>query len=284
MGKGKKLSKRIIALIVCASILGAILLTALGFWIAFEEADKIECYTPDYDKIDLTEILDKSELSEEDYATLYAQTGLTKIGVDRALAKGSSGKTRIKTIQNNLFEKHAVKNALFAPYVCTDFLDEGKQVAAIYLETGDVLVTSSTHIAGFRIGHAGLVTDGARGDILQAMAYGAPTFTGRASDFTTRVNFMVLSPKTDAETKKKVADYALETFNGTPYEGTIGVFSKKDRLDKTQCAHLVWQSYRQFGLDLDYNGGALITPKDLANSPDVDIVQVFGFDLEKLWK
>ena len=46
----------------------------------------------------------------------------------------------------------------------------------------------------------------------------------------------------------------------------------------------MWQSYRQFGLDLDYNGGALITPKDLANSPDVDIVQVFGFDLEKLWK
>ena len=284
MGKTKRLSKRRIALIVCASILGAILFTALGFWIAFEEADKIQCYSPDYDKIDLTEILDKPELSDEDYQTLYRQTGLTKTGVDRALEKGEQGKTKIKTIQNNLFEKHDVHNALFAPFVCTDYLADGKQVAAIYLETGDVLVSSSTHISGFRIGHAGLVTDGARGEILQAMAYGAPTFTGRVSDFTKRVNFMVLSPKTDADTKKQVAEYALETFKGTPYEGTIGVFSKKDRLDKTQCAHLVWQSYRKFGLDLDHNGGALVTPKDFANSPEVDIVQVFGFDLDNLWK
>ncbi|MBQ7769883.1 MAG: hypothetical protein IJ373_01720, partial [Clostridia bacterium] len=32
---------------------------------------------PDYDKINIEELLDKQSRTQEDYATLYAQTGLT---------------------------------------------------------------------------------------------------------------------------------------------------------------------------------------------------------------
>ena len=39
---------------------------------------------------------------------------------------------------------------------------------------------------------------------------------------------------------------------------------------------LVWYAYRQFGLDLDGNGGALVLPFDLANSSQMELVQVFG--------
>lgn len=284
MKKVKKLTKKAIIFIVIGAIIGAILIAALGFHIAFLVADTIEVWTPSYDKTDISLILEKEELTDEDYGVLYEQTGLTKIGVDRALKKGAAGKQKILEIQDDYFEKYEVLNDLFAPYVCTDRLDGGKSVANTYLENGDIIVTSSTHISGVRIGHSGLVTSAQYNRVLQAMAYGTPTFEGKIGDFTTRVNFMILSPKADEETRESVVEYALENFKGVSYSGFIGVFTKKDTMEKTQCAHMIWQSYKHFGIDLDYNGGLLIMPRDIANSPEVELVQVFGFDPVKLWK
>lgn len=284
MKKVKKLTKWSIFWIVAGAIIGALLIAALGLEIAFLIADKIEVWSPDYDKIEISEILDKDELSDSDYDILYAQTGLTKTGIDRALSRGTAGKQKILEIQNEYFSEYTVLNDKFAPYVCTDRLNGNKKITNIYLENGDIVVTSSTHISGFRIGHSGLVTNGAQGNVLQAMAYGTPTFVGKIGDFTSRVNFMILSPKADAETRNKVVDFALENYKGVAYSGLIGVFSPKDTTEKTQCAHMIWQSYKNFGIDLDYNGGLLITPKDIANSPEVELVQVFGFDPVSLWK
>ena len=47
---------------------------------------------------------------------------------------------------------------LCTPYACTDYIET--HIPNIYLEDGDVVITSSTHISWVRIGHAGLVTDG----------------------------------------------------------------------------------------------------------------------------
>ena len=47
---------------------------------------------------------------------------------------------------------------------------------------------------------------------------------------------------------------------------------------------LVWYAYQKFGLDLDGNGGALVLPFDLANSSQMELVQVFGFDPDRLWE
>mgnify|MGYP000490093272 CR=1 FL=1 len=43
-------------------------------------------------------LLSKEELSDEDYKTLYEQTGLTKIGIDRTLEHGELGRSRVLTI------------------------------------------------------------------------------------------------------------------------------------------------------------------------------------------
>lgn len=51
----------------------------------------------------------------------------------------------------------------------------------------------------------------------------------------------------------------------------------------TQCAHLIWRAYAQFGYDLDSNGGWIVTPKDLANCPDLEVVQVYGMDPDDPW-
>ena len=280
--KGKKLSKKIIFAIVAAAIIGAILLTCLGLEIAFLVADKIECWRPDYEKTDIREILDKDELSDEDYEALYFQTGLTRTGIDRILSHGLNGKNKAARIQDDFFAEHTVKNNLFAPYVCTDSIE--KRIETVYLEDGDIIVTSSTHLSAWRIGHSGLVTNAAKGHILQANAIGDTSRIGDVGDFNDRVNFMVLSPKVNRETKAKVCKYAEENLTGKIYDPTAGVFSSKDSVNKTQCAHLVWYAYKQFGIDLDSNVGLVVTPKNLANSPLVEVVQVFGFDPVKLWK
>ena len=281
----KKLTKRIIALIVCAAFIVFLALVAFGLQIAFWVSDgSIRCIQPDYPKLDLDVYLD-GELTNEDYEVLYRQTGLTKIGVDRALKNGETGKKLIKRIQADLFDPHEVKNGQVAPYACTDYIE--KHVANIYLEDGDIVVTSATHISFVRIGHAGIVTNGRYAEVLQANAYGTYSRIGQIGDFTNRVNFMVLRPNPEMISPtvvKGVVEYAKKSLLNIPYEGLTGVVTNKNDINKTQCSHIVWYAYKQFGIDLDSNGGAMVMPHDLAHSAYLQPVQVFGFDLDELWK
>ena len=280
MARTRKLTKRIIALIVCAAFIVFLALVAFGLQIAFWVSDSsIRCIQPDYEMVDLD--LD----GELDYELLYRQTGLTKIGIDRALKKGEMGKRLIKQIQADLFEPHEVKNLQVAPYACTDFIE--KTIKNIYLEDGDIIVTSATHISFVRIGHAGIVTNGTFSEVLQANAYGTYSKISSIGDFTNRVNFMVLRPNPDmisSAVVKGVVKYAKTSLLNIPYEGLTGVVTNKNDIKKTQCAHIVWYAYKQFGIDLDSNGGAMVMPYDLANSAYLQPVQVFGFDLDELWR
>ena len=126
----KKLSKRATALIVCAAIVGSIAIVCLSMQIAFMQADKIKCWTPSYEKADISAMLDAPE-AERDYALLYRQTGLTKAGIDRCLER-SDGKRRILDIQSDYFGKYEVENGFFAPFVCTDYID--KYISHVFLE------------------------------------------------------------------------------------------------------------------------------------------------------
>lgn len=281
MQKVKKLSKKIIFLIVFACIVGTIALTALGLAIGFWVADADECWTPDYEMVDIEAVLDKQTLTDEDYALLYAQTGLTRIGIDRALARPVVGKTRILKIQEDYFKPRVVSGSVFGPFVCTDYVDG--RMTGIFLENGDIVVTSSTHLSGWRMGHAGLVTNGANNEILQSGVLGETSTVGFMSDFSDRINFMVLTPKVEPELKKEVAAWALENLRGIEFSPFTGFFSDKQKTTKTHCSHLVWYAYNHFGIDLDSNGGPLVASRDIFRSPYVDVVQVFGFDPEKLW-
>lgn len=283
--------KRIIALLACAVILSIILITCLSMQFAFVYADKIKCFRPDYEMLsegEITGILNgwtsEEGLSDDDYDTLYAQTGLTKIGVDRIM-KGYNAKRQILNIQKDYFAEQTVINDWFAPFICTDRLKSSAGVSYAPLENGDILVTSSTHLAGWRMGHAGLVTSACNNKVLQATAYGETSYNGNIYDFTTRVNFMLFSPK-NKEAAEKAAAFADENLLDLHYDVTVGVLSQKNpkTITSTQCAHLVWYAYKQFGIDLDSDGGLVVTPKDIANCKELELVQVFGFDPQKLWK
>ncbi len=101
-----------------------------------------------------------------------------------------------------------------------------------------------------RIGHAGLVTDGKNNRVLQATEYGALSKIGYVTDFTNRINFMVLRPKASSEIKSQVIQYAKEHLIGLPYNVFVGANYKQNEIKESQCAHIVWFAYHKFGYEL----------------------------------
>ena len=80
--KGKRFGQ-----IFCASSLIAITISAtLALWTARAEA--YAHYRPEYKQIDLRPMLQKDELTEEDYSLLFRQTGLARAGIDELRAAG----------------------------------------------------------------------------------------------------------------------------------------------------------------------------------------------------
>ncbi len=268
---------KITAIIVVVIILACLFLQ-IGTWSTHKEEGN---FVPDYKKIDISALLDKTELGGEDYDLLYRQTGLTEIGIARELKRGEAGKRKISEIQAAFFTPREVVRKYVAAWMCIDVVRGA--APNVMLETGDIIVSASTHISSLRIGHAGLVVDGEKGEVLQATAYGENTLIGDVTDFTSRINFLVLRPKASAETKQKVAAYAKENLVGIPYDAFAGVITHKNTIPRTQCAHIVWYAYKQFGVDLVSENKLMILPYDLANSDGVEVVQSFGFDPEKKW-
>ena len=275
-----------IALIVALAFIAAVLLTFGGFQLAFVISDKrAEVWHPDYEAVDLDPVLAKaSPLDGNDYRLLYNQTGLTKKGIDRALSHGSDGVEKIKAIQNSYFTERTVRQNYFAPLICTDHIYDTAE--PIFLEDGDILVTSSTHFSSFRVGHAALVADGANYTIFQATQVGDESGFVDVGNFTNRINFMVLRLKdevADNELRAKIVEYAVTNLIGKPYNPFCGIITNKNKCDQTMCSHVVWYAFKQFGIDLDSTGGAVVSPRDIARSPYLELVQVFGFNPQKLW-
>lgn len=253
-------------------------------------------WSPDYAIVDLSATLAKeqSELTEEDYSLLYAQTGLTKIGVNRLLESGENGKNRIITIQKSYMQKISFERDRFAAWTCWEKLSNGNASAIGAVREGDIIVTSATHVLGFRYGHAALVVSDSDanphgGLIVEAYSPGTVSvISDIASSFAGYASFIILRPdpeKISDETRKEVAEYAKTQLLGIPYTVFAGIFSKKNQqpLKGTQCAHIVWYAYNHFGYDLDANGGCVVKPRDMANSEYMQVVQVFGVNPEKVW-
>lgn len=256
---------------------------------------------PSYARDDVTELLLKETRTAQDYEQLYRQTGLTQAGIARL-------ETTYQTKNNFVAQTLAFQDALFSqceighervsPVTSRDIItSRNGGASSVYtplvpLENGDVLVTSVCHTFGWRHGHAALVVDAPAKTVLESVTVGENsmlTIDG-ASWFQANANFMLLRLKDEYRTKidpAKVASEAVKNLNDIPYSLTVGIFSKKDlgtHPRATHCGHLVWQAYKNFGLDVDGNGGPVVTAKDIARSEYFEPVQVFGFDLDALWR
>ena len=153
------------------------------------------------------------------------------------------------------------------------------------LRNGDILITKATHSLGWRHGHAAIVTDAAKGETMEAILLGNPTLLQNVSKWRTYPSFIHLRLKNHENVDTdKIAEYAKKKMLGIPYGLLTGIPVKApEDIKETQCAHVVWYPYECFGYDLDSDGSWLVTPKDIARSDLLEVVQVYGVDPENIW-
>ncbi len=252
-----------------------------------ESAEHKANWGPDYPKVNLEKILQKEELSSEDYSLIFYQTGLGKQGVDYLLENDIE---RIYDIQRYFFHKPEIvceRNSIISwqegvvrdnDYIC-EFTG---------LETGDILISPCSHAYGWRNGHAAIVVDGEAGIILESAVMGMDSAVNSINVWKSFPAFMVLrAVSLTMEEREAIAAYAMEHLNGVPYGFVGDIISDNldvDVISSTHCAHLVWSAYMQFGYDLDSDGGIVVTPRDIANSLLLEVVQIYGINPDTLWR
>lgn len=280
-GTEKNVKKRLLIVFIAIVFFLALVLGVLEIGVAYTK-NSWDYWRPDYEQTNILPLLEKSSRTEEDYKTLYEQTGLTKIGVDDLLSEGKIEK--ILTIQANYFKPYTVTNDNFAPFTYMAEIDWFSTLAN--LQDGDILISATTFTSWFRYGHSALVVDGENQTVVESVSMGANSELALASEFTNRASYLVFRPKAEESLRKEVAAYAKENLVGIPYRITTGIFSKKYEETPTvsHCSHLVWYAYKKFGIDLDATGGLVVTPRDMAKSPHLELVQTFGFNPETLWR
>lgn len=270
----------------------AVTLIAGGVSVAEMRTEPMAHIAPDYQETDLTELLKKDTFTDEDYRTILMQTGLGRPAVDD-LKKEPGFAARVLQFQEDFF----------APidYVCQKLVfttsqeylvDENGRYTRPYelapLKDGDILITKCAHTFGWRNGHAGIVVDAGAGQTVEAISLGQPSCYQSAESWTEFPSLIVLRLKDDTgQIAQKAAEAAEQYLVDVPYHITTGILGPKymepEEISGTHCSHLVWEAYRMFGIDLDSDGGRLVTVKDIANSPYLEVVQVYGADPEFPW-
>lgn len=276
------------ALGITAAILAGVV--ALWLFLQFVWPHRTQPFHPDYPQADLAPILARDTLSPADYETLFAQTGLGPAAIDELLARGEEGLQQILETQEGFFDPpgSAPCSSLGITTREHRFLNgEGYLVYAVPLaplREGDVLVSLSTHTAGWNHGHAGLVVcpDPVRPVTLESVVLGSLSAQMDTNHWRSYTTLAVLRPKAEEAARQQVVDLALERLDGIPYSLLCGIFGEKfqplEGSHSAHCSYLPWYAWRAVGLDLDGDGGRIVTPNDLLHSDKVEVVQIYGLD------
>lgn len=322
--------KKRAVLAVCAALTAVWL--GLLLWSACIE--KQAHYSPSYEKESLDSIVKKrgEELKEQDYETLFYQTGLGPLAVDELWQR--EGQQKLLEYQEDFFRDVTVRCERYNAFVRGEFLTEPKQKGErnykkikgpqlAPLKEGDILITICSHFLGWRNGHAAIVaeapkeelevfstkenalkkTENLSGRTVESVTLGVESRLRRLDRWRSYPSFVVLRLREDvalkkspndagvAEVGKQAAALAREHFCGLPYRLSAGLWKKPWKPPEeypkgagTQCAHMVWSCYQALGFDLDSDGGRLVTPRDLLESPLLEIVQIYGMNPQGFWQ
>ena len=281
---------------VLAAIFAFMTVCIVFLLVAESVVDRTARVTPSYEKIDISELITKAEWTEEEYDILRHQTGLAPTALDAL-----RGDEHLLDFQDALFFKGELyhepasyvtpHDRLRYPVTEDDPAPKDFTAPIAPLEEGDVILTSTCHSFGWRNGHAALVTT-SNGAILESITigYDSEVTAGGYTWFRRSANFLVLRLKdVDKETRAEVARRAVEELTGIPYSLKIGLFTPKDQCADgrtpvgTNCSHLVWQAFKNAGYDIDSDGGPVCTGRDISKCDLFEVVQVYGFDVDKLW-
>ena len=239
-------------------------------------------YQVDYPKEDISEVLSKDSLTQEDYNLLFKQTGLSPYVLKRLIENGNKD---LLLKMNELYMNTPEFKKDFVAFPVTASERNLHQITPLPdLKKGDILVTFNTHTLDWRHGHCGMVLDEKKGILLEHMSIGNPSCLTYAKNWGRYPGFVVLRYP-EENVSEKAAEYAKEHLLGIDYNILAGVL-KKDKSDEefpesSHCSHIVWQAYKAAGVDIDPNGGIFVTPLNIAMSDKLQVVQLYGLNPEK---
>ena len=276
-GNTQSIIFKIIAFVLIA-LVSNVVLSEVADWTAYREPVAV-------DKTEWNAISQKIQkgitLSDGEYQTVFTQTGLGKPAINKLMRSRNFAeidKYYNYYMQNKDFECY--REGLFAyhEYITDENGNKIQNPGFADLQNGDIIITLSIHTFGWRHGHAAIVTDAKNGTTVQAVMMGEQSSLGNVGEWSEFPLVAVLRAKdVDVNTRQKIADYAKDNLVGLEYSLFAGFFGAQEEvLTQTQCAHLVWYAYNQFGIDIDSTGGETVTPKDILKSDKLEIVQVYG--------
>lgn len=264
----KKLFIKIFAALVMLLVLYFLLYFLQTFW-AHRDGE----FSPDYSRVTLNE--------NSDYETIFRQTGLGKSAVDKLLRENEF--QTILDMQDIFWEsQEIVCKPVFGLFARVDKINTKNVPLLVDLQPGDILLTLSTHSAGWHHGHVGIVLD--EKSVLECVKWGQESEIVKVGHWKTYSNCAILRVKgVTKELQQQVVTYAKENLCGVPYRLTVGLFGEKSpdvngKIFGTHCGHCVWYAWEQFGYDLDSDGGKIVTPYDLLQSEQLEVVQIYGMD------
>ncbi len=265
-------------------IIGAALAAALCLTVLFAEltADINMRYMPDYEKADITYLLDGRELTADDYRVLFYQTGLGKRAVDELKAGGRAD--TLLSFQNDFFAGSEVRCVREVITTCMEYTvdEDGLATAGFSLapyKPGYVFLMLSSHTLGWRHGHAGIVTGA--DSVLESPMIGTLSCDFSPNEWRSYPTFVMLRLKdADDAFLAKTAKNAEKKLSGIRYNIFAGFFKKTHGSvpPTTHCAHLVWYAFYNSGLDVDRNGGNIVSVTDIMYSDKFEVVQIFGMN------
>ncbi len=267
-----------------------------GLWIWTKAGEASAHRMPEEEKISIESILDQQIWEPEDFKILTGQTGLSKEAL--VYMKEQGRQKELLLLQEAYFRPVGVEcipNSVISreEYVVDELGRPAKGMVIPYVEEGDILITNCSHVFGWRNGHAAIVVDADRRLVLEAQVLGSPSVIVSMNHWELYPSFMVLRLReAGREERAAIAKYAEEFLTGVPYHVTAGILERVGLRKAvaheneeensgqdpggTHCAHLVWYVYLRFGYDLDSSGGLIVTPRDLANSKEVKVIQKYG--------
>lgn len=240
-------------------------------------------FSPDYPIIDLEPILLKESFTEEDYKTLFYQTGLGKYAID-SIKDDDDFIQRVEEFQQGFFRKNEIVCKREAITTCMEYnvSENGfytRGFTVFDAKPGYVLIMEGSHSFGWRHGHAGLVID--ENSVLEAPIIFEPTSVYGIYTWTYYPNFIMLRLKNTTDSRlKEIAENAKRDLEGVMYSPLAGVFNKKQKgtPKSVQCAYLVWYAFYNQGIDIDKDGDNIVTVSDIKNSDMFEVVQIYGYD------
>lgn len=266
---------------------------------------------PKVEQADISLLVEKDKHSDAELQFLSTQTGLHPQSIQDQLNQGR--RQGLLQIQQQYFAPIWVKALKTTPLTVSEaIVDEQGNICygmpLVDIRDGDILLTKNSRFWGWRNGHAALVVEAEKGLMLEAVMPGTNSRISPISKWSTYPSFLVLRLKDEyrkgtadkeIDLPKQIADYASKELTDIPYLLVAGILErslpermttvkaagqnaeqttiKEKALKGTHCAHLVWYAYKQFGIDLDSDGGLIVTPYDIQNSEYLDIIQTYGY-------